>query len=495
MAKSYKIQRISFSNFLCDMNVDDDEYSLNANSARLCYNTKTDGGALINGNGFEELILPASRVFQILTRKLNYSPDYIVKKIWRYAYYSEDNEREDYMIVAFGSDYKLYYSNMFAGYKELKPLSDYVFETEPTAMSFRIDGRDVIGFVSPDDPMLVWYCDDYPYQVSTTPKFMSLCYHNNRLFAIEKDNSNLVRYSSKRNPLDWTATILETGAGSVELNDYKGKLRNLISLADNLYIFRDFGISRISTFTSKSNYNAVNIYSSSCKIYCSTACVCGSSVYFLAEDGLYYFDGYNVYNTNIKFMSLIKNVNQDNANTCYHNGNLYIACKLNFNDNNVIGAENEEECINNALIEYNISTKTYNITRGVDISCMLSAKDLFMSKLIICMNGEKSTKLWQLTNNGKLDTQNLPKLWQGGKINFETFDKEKILKEINLICRKPCYITITSECGTKTILISAKNEIQRIRVNLKGKNIAIQFSSDFDDLYILSPQFVFNVEN
>ncbi len=495
MAKSYKKHRVSFSNFLCNMNVDDDEYSLNANSARICYNTKTNAGALVNGNGFEELVLYSNRAVTPRTKKMNYSTDYTIKKIWRYSFYSEGNEREEYMLVVLGSDNKIYYNNMFMPSKVFAGLNSYVFNETPTAITFRIDNREVIGFVSPSDPLLVWYCDEAPYWAQSAPKFISLCYHNNRLFAIEQDNKNVVRFSSKRNPLDWTTSLLETGGGSVELNDYKGKLKNLISLADNLYIFRDFGISRISTYTSKANYNAVNIYSSSCKIYCSTACVCGDRVYFLAEDGLYSFDGFNVYKSSIKFMSLIKDVNQDNANTCYYNGNLYIAFRLNFNDGNNIGCEGEEGYINNVLIEFNTSTKKYNITRGIDIACMLPIKDLFVSKLIICMNGAKSNKLWQLTDNGKLDTENLPKMWQGGKINFETFDKEKILKEVNLICHNDCYLTVTSEFGKKTILIKANSNMQRVRVNLKGKNISIQFSSSLDDLYILSPQFVFNVEN
>ena len=495
MAKSYKRKRVSFSNFLCNMNVDDDEYSLDPNSARICYNTKTNAGALVTGNGFEEMELPISRNISITkTRKITYSTAYTFVKIWRYAYYSQPNEREDYMLVALGSDKKIYYLNLFLITKTFGLLTDYTFNEEPTAMTFRVDNKDVIGFVSPQDSILVWNSPNNPYQVESVPKFSSICYHNNRLFAIEKDNSNLVRFSSKLNPLDWTTSLLETGGGSIELNDYKGKLRNLISLADNLYIFRDFGISRVNTYTFKAKYNAVNIYSSSCKIYCSTACVCGSRVYFLAEDGLYSFDGINVYKSSIKIMSLLDG-DQSNANTCYHNGNLFIACKLNFNDGEVIGSESEENYKNNALIEFNTNTKTYNITRGVDISCMVSCKDLFMNKMIISMNGSKAGKLWQINESGKLDTQILPKKWQGGKINFNMFDKEKILKEVNLICRKDCYLTASSECGNKTILIKASDSMQRVRINLKGKNISVQFSSNLDEIYVLTPQFVFNVEN
>ncbi len=494
MAKSYKDKRISFPNFLCSMNIDDDEYNLNPNSARICYNTKTKNGALIQGNGFEEVVLPAHRTIPSRTRKLTYSDEYDIKKIWKYNSFSERNSMEDYELVGFGTDNKIYFLNLFINVRRFQPLFDYVFNEEPTALSFRVNDRDVIAFVSPQDPMHVWYCDDSPYKVESAPKLLSICYHNNRLFAIDKENTNLVRYSSKRNPLDWSNSQLETGGGSIEINDYKGQLKNLISLADNLYIFRDFGISRISTYTSKLNYNAVNIYTSSCKIYCSTACLCGSEVYFLAEDGLYSFDGFNVKNVGVKFKTLIYGVNQNNAKTCYHNGNLYIACNLNFNDNQKIGVEQEEGYINNALIEFDTQTHEYNISRGIDINFMLPIKDLHVSKLVICMNGSSAKKLWQLTDNGKLETLILQKKWQGGKINFNSFDNEKILKEVNLVCRKDCYLKVNSECGKKTVLIKASDKMQRVRINLKGKNIEISFESEFEDMYILSPQFVFNVE-
>ena len=60
-------------------------------------------------------------------------------------------------------------------------------------------------------------------------------------------------------------------------------------------------------------------------------------------------------------------------------GKLYIACSLNFNDNLTIGCEREVDHKNNCLIIYDIQTKSYTITRGIDISCMLGIKDEIIS--------------------------------------------------------------------------------------------------------------------
>lgn len=495
MAKKYKTKRITLSNFNTSMNADDDEFSLQVDSARICYNAKSYKGALVTGNGIVEGTFPIDRDLLVTTRKFTYTSGNNILKIWRFSYFSTINNEQEYMLMLYCTDKKLYFVNLFATSKRFDQVIDYTFKAEPTAISFKIDGKEVIAFVSPKDPITVWSGVDYPYQVDTVPKFLCICYHNNRLFAIEDSNNNVVLYSSKSNPLDWTTSMLETGGGSISLNEYKGELKNLISLGDYLYVFRDFGIAKISTYASKENYNAVNIFTSSCKIYCNTACVCDSSIYFLAEDGLYEFDGFNVKKVDVKFQTMFQEISQDNINTCYFNSNLFIACNFNFADDMSIGCEAESGYKNNVLIQFNTQTKTYNITRGVDVGFMLAIKDLFYSRLTFCLNGTKSQKLWQLDDSGKYDTLVLPTKWEGGKINFGEFDKNKILKEVNLICRKSCYLTVKSERDYKKILIPESEDISRIRLNVKGKNISLSFdSAESGEMYVLSPQFVFKVE-
>ena len=492
--KTYSKKRLTIDEFSFGISPDKNEFLLKENKAKVCFNLKAVDGALTEGNGVCELVLPVSQSSTSCTRKLNYQNSYSLKKVWRYKYYSDVNQRYDYVLIGFGSDNKIHFTNMFGYSGSLHELSEFVFNEEPTAISFRVNGKDVISFSSPKDSLLVWFCDEQPYTVDNLPKFKSICLHNERLFAIDSEKNYLVRYSSNLNPLDWTSNVTSTSGGSIELNDFKGQLKNLVSFQDNVFVFRDFGISKISSYSANSLYSATNIFSSSSKIFCNTACICGEAIYFLAEDGLYKLDGYTVERVEDSFSHLFVNKNQDKANTCFFDGKLYIACSLNFFDDEVIGCENDN-FENNSLIEFDIVTKEYNITRGIDVVSMLAVKDLCISKMFLCLNNNLGFKFWELTKNGKVEEVVLKKKWQGGKINFGTFDKTKILKEIYLICKNDCFIELETENCKKTYFVKGKEEIQRVRINCKGKYFKTSFVSEKENVFISNPQFIFNVED
>lgn len=488
---NYKTKRITINEFMFGLSKLENDFLLKPNQAKSCYNLKIQKGSLVQGNGLDELELPCEPSEQAITKKFVYTTGLNIKKVWRYKYYSEYNGYDEYVLIIFGSDNKLHFSPLFAYTDKFYTISDIEFNSTPTALNFRVGGRDVMGFCSPNDEFLVWYCDDAPYIVEGLPKFDSICLHNGRLFAIDSTKNYLVRFSSILNPLDWSSSNASTSGGEIELNDFKGSLKNLVSFLDNVYVFRDFGISKISAFVANSNFGVSNIYSTSSKIFCNTACVCGDNIYFLSEDGLYKFDGFNVEKVEGSFSHLFKNKSQENAVTCFFDGKLYIACNLNFDDEKTVGVENSTY-FNNALIEYDLNAKTYSITRGIDVCHLLAVKDLILSKLFVCLNNTE--KLFELTDSGKIETQALEKSWKSGKINFENFDKFKTLKEVYITCFYDCSLVLTTEKSTRTYLIKGSEKIQRIRVNQKGKYFSFELNSTQEQTHISNIQMVFNVE-
>ena len=486
---NYKTKRITIDEFMSKITKMENDFLLKPNQAKNCYNLKTQNGCLVQGNGFSELELPCEPVEGVITRRFKYKTGLNIKRAWRYKYYSEYNLCDEYVLIILGSDNKLHFSPLFAYLDEFITISDFEFTSIPTALNFRVGGKEVMGFSSPTNEFLVWYCDAEPYVVENLPKFDSICLHNGRLFAIDSTKNYLVRFSSILNPLDWAESQASTSGGSIELNDFKGSLKNLVSFLDNVYVFSDFGISKISSFVANSNFGVSNVYSSSSKIFCNTACVCGNNIFFLSEDGLYKFDGFNVECVENGFSHLFKNRLQQNAVTCFFDNKLYISCNLNFDDNKKVGVENTTY-LNNALIEFDINTKNYNITRGVDICHLLAVKDLTISKLIVCLNN--CEKLFEINDSGKLETETLEKSWQGGKINFENFDKFKVLKEVFLTSKYNCLLKITTEKTTRTFEVGSSEKIKRLRVNLKGRYFSFEFLSTEENVFISNPQFVFN---
>jgi hypothetical protein len=491
MTKTYTKKRLFIDNFLATQNRDNNEYDLELQTPKTCFNAKSDLGALVCGNGLSRLKLPCS---QTITQEITLDKiDGITfKKLWEYRYYSDQNERYEYLLIALGSDNNVYFKGLFNIRTVPYQLSETAFSSTPVAISFMLDGKDVVGFSSPTDDLLLWNCDISPYVITTTPKFVSICLHKQRLFVIDSASDNLVRFSSNTDPTSWTETDDAGSGGKIEMNDYKGQLKSLVSFGDYVVVFRDFGISKITSYSSDSVYYASNVYSSSRKLYCNTACVCENKLYFLQEDGLYYFDGTEVKKVDLKISKMLAQSSQSSANTCFYNGKLFIACNLDFDDDEQVGCE-ETDHANNCLVEFNPESAEYNITRGVDICSMLGINDLFVNKLIVLQAG--NPYFWQLSDDGAVDGTALEKVWQSGKITLDSYSSSKILKQINLKCLCSCTLTVQSDKRTKEFVLSPSAKRRRLVCNIAGSEFCLKITSADSALDISNVEMIFSVED
>lgn len=456
-------------------------YNNNYVNPSVCYNLKSREGRLVLGNGLEEITIPISTLHSSPSTFVTRNPiPSNVKKIFKYRCFSHDNQTFLYFLVVICQDKKVYYTPLFFLNDDYYCIN-HTFNEYPIGINFRISGDDVMGFSSKSDNLLVWFCDEDPITVDTAPSFKSVCFHNDRLFAIDTKWDYIVRYSANCNPLDWLKNTTESeDAGMLELNDYKGELKNLISFLDNVYVFRDFGISKINTYL-KSDFTTSNIYDAGQKIYCDSVCICGEKIYFLQQDGLYSFDGYDVKKVDSSICEKLAEYDQEQANTCYHDNKLYIACKIGFND--------EVLSSNNALVEFDLATQEYNILYGVDIVSMVSVNYLFYKRLVIALNN--SNKLWVLNDTGKVGSSVLDKKFESPNLLFDNFTQKNILKDIEVICNKEFDLTIHFDDKVRTYKIPESSNLRKIRVNISGTIFRYDITSSLEDFDITLLQFNF----
>ncbi|MBQ3047948.1 MAG: hypothetical protein IJD48_02915 [Clostridia bacterium] len=480
--KKYKIKKICFKNFEANK---DDEF---LQQTRLfIQNIARINNTLVEENGVKELDMPISQsTSDICIRKFVYPQDKSFIKLFQYKYFSERNNRYDYCIIMIDNNYKVYHANMFMAHTNLLAHDLLQFSEEPEIFKFRVNGiDDVLCFCTPTEGIVVWDCDSVPYKVENIPEFKAICLHNSRLFVIDKKNDALIRYSSNKNPLNWNYNA-EDGAGKIELNEFRGMIEKLVSFLDNLYVFTKFGISKISVFTSSSGYSISNIFYSSAKIYKNTICVCGQNILFMSQDGLYIFDGYDVKKANEDLSFLLSQYDQSNSKTCYYNGKFYIACKLQYLDDFV-----DDRCVvNNSLVAFDIEKNDFSVIRNIDVKDLMPINELLLSKLVLCLNGQHSNKLWQICNIEDSEFEFL-KRYEIANLTLGDFAKTKIFKAINLFCKYDCDITVQTENKTKTFKIKGKNDLQFVRVNIKGKMFSIIFKSN-NKFLLKPPQFVFS---
>ncbi len=469
----FKESKIVYKDFSQKFVADDSEYNI-ANNCRLKYNVQSSKGYLVEGKGLKKLCLPfyyPAVPDEIETEE----QDFKFVKIWLYSYYSETDKKQKYIAVAFGSDNYLYYSNLHTHSGNFYKISNCsALSSVPDAINFMLGTDAVIGFASKTDNFLVWYCDKDPYVVKTTPRFRSICLHGDRLFAIDSDKDNVVRYSATYNPLDWTKDMISAeDADSITLNDYKSSLRKLVSFKDFVYVFHDYGISKITSYNLVKKFYCTNIYDTTSKIYPDTVCVCGEYIYFLQEDGLYRLDGTDVKKMDFKFSNLLLQ-NQDEANSCYFDGKYYLACKLDLDGSAVT--------TNNVIIEIDYEKGEFNIIKGVDIISMLPVNIAGVHKIILVRRNKNI--LYELTSVSQIDSLPTSKFWQSGQMTLGSIDDKKIVKDFTIYSKYNCDVTIISDKKKVTFSVTGKDKMQRVPVNLAGKEFSIELSSSKNNMLI-----------
>ena len=484
--RKYKTKRVFITNFLASQNSDNSPYSLSKGEPIECYNMSSKSGALHTSLGLKHLSLPASRTTSTEYERNALPAGVTFRKLWRYKYYANSSNRYEYFLVGFGSDGYLYYNNLFFADLNYHRIDATSFTGDIEALIFRASGLDVMGFVSNDQDTLIWYAENNPYTVDSIPHVSSISFHNNRLYAIDS-SEQFVKYSSMTNLLDWTSSM--TGGGEIYPNDYKENLKKIISFKDNLYVFGEHCITKITSYIAGTTYSTSNVFATTEKIYKNSICICGSSIYYLTTGGLYSFDGYEAQKVNIGIDNMLASSSQESACSAYFGGKLYLACHLSYSDQTQI----ESSMANNCLIELNPIDNKIKIVRGFDTKSMLAISDLTLDKLIICLNG--SDYLWELTTDGKLSGSSLTKFWHSGKIVIDNFDKDKILKKIYVTSRGQMEINISSDKMSKKVDLNTSSlQTSRSVINSVGREFEIAIKSTDQDLSVEKMELLFEAE-
>ena len=298
------------------------------------------------------------------------------------------------------ADNQLYSFILNSNSREVFPVLDEEYgitiNSEPVGMSLRIFNgsfdEDYMLF-SLENGLLVYSSRLLPVMVSTCPQFVSMVQIYDLLWAIKEGDRNVIIYNENLNPTQWNSSDFE-----IDLSQY-GALIKLISFDDYLYVFREFGICKISMY-SPQKFSVSNIYTSSAKIFADTIIICGDEIVFFAEDGLYSFNGSSVKRLTFGFEKLVKS-NKQKPSATYFNDVYYLALKLDFDDEKTIGCEaNENGFVNNALVCIDLHTKKYSITRGVDIYSLTPIFTSDYSTVLACFNGQYCNMIGAISQTG-----------------------------------------------------------------------------------------------
>lgn len=486
LRKSSKDAIVNFTNFQKCMNTDTDEAILPYKEAKLSYNFNVKNGALCTGYGVKELTLPK---LTLPGERVIKTPGKDIKQLWKYRYYNQIDKRDDSQIVCMDSDGQLYYVLLQDNSSACCPIFRQTpFKDIPTAINYRLNSIDTLIFSSEEDGMWKYATNFGLTEVEDSPHIVSMCLHYERLFAVVGGERNRLAFSANLDPTNWKADL--SNGGFIDLQDERGALQKVITFNDYVYVFRDYGVTKVSAYGDQTDFSVSQLFVSSVKLYGNTVTVCGNKIMLLTRDGIHSFDGYSTHKLNLGIDELFKNVENDSACGVYYKNKFLLACKLNFNDDEKVGCENYDGgYVNNALIELDLVTNELSITRGVDIASMVVVDDPRFAKVVVCLNGEHSKKFGELCEDGCVFGQPLTKKWVSPKSNMGYPTKIKHIKECLIKSKSPCTIVIKTEKETKNFEVLGKEMSQRIKLNMIGEQIEVSFKSNTSEqTYISCPQ-------
>lgn len=399
-----------FNNFNLDNNI----------SVNKFYNYKP-GSKLKNSKGVDIAKFPLNFT-DLEESPLNISEAGVnsVEGIAYFKQYFPKSASTTHRLLIYGDNQKVYINQMLDDSFDLFWLYNLTFESAPITLAFKKDDDDAIILAS-NNQMKIWLTGYSPYTINNTPIITSMCMNDGVLFCTIKEPAFKVWYASDLDAEN--VGNISNNSGFVSLEDELGYARKIVTFNEDVYVFRDYGISKINYV--KKDVSVSQVYSSNTRIYTNTVSVCGNSILFMTKEGLYSYNGVKVSKTNVNLSNMIT-LGNDCAVAASLGEKYYLALKLNFDDNNKILCE-QNNCINNALVIVDTKDFSFEIIRGVDIKSLLPVKTEIFEKMLIVFNSGHKEQIGEVIETSKIVNESLPKFWASSNminnLNVKMFTK------------------------------------------------------------------------
>ena len=248
------------------------EKSLNGRDAPEIFNFSVRRNALSDCDG--------------LTEVLSVERD-SVGELYYYRRFDVDAGTRDDRLVFWCRSGKVRQKRIYGNETAPAEIAGLTFDDPPRAVNYRLNGRDVLllgsdrGLTVLDGASVAEYPD--------APDIRSLCVHYERLFVTVGGARDRVWFSDDLDVTNWTVSLEE--AGFIELADDGGSVLCALPFADKVYLFRRYSVARLTAYAEQTEFSLRTLYTSNSRLMEHTVCACGDRVLFLAENGLFVFDG------------------------------------------------------------------------------------------------------------------------------------------------------------------------------------------------------------
>lgn len=379
----------------------------------------------------------------------------IFEKVFYYTRYDEATDERTGIYLGYRE------GKMYAVKDTEKEIEGVFFASAPTGVNYRLYGEDVF-LLCGEEGMAVVHADGSAVTVPSAPKITGLAMHNERMFVTIGGRKNAVWFSDDLDPTNWNPELDE--GGFIELEGEGGATNKVVDFGGYVYIFRDYGIMRLTAYGDQSEFSLTGLFVSSGRIFADTVAVCGDRILFCASDGPYVFDGLSTTRILRDYDGAFAPVKPVAA---YSGGKYFLATKL----TETAGEEND------ALLCIDPKTGSACLSEGISVRAFSPATEIGGEKLF-CRTDRQT--LGQVVRGAAY--YDLPRtcLWQGSLSDLGSPDREKLVTELFIDTATPITVTVFTERGAREVRFSGKRAVQRKRVNLIGTKVGIAITAQGD---------------
>lgn len=377
-------------------------------------------------------------------------------------------------IMIYGNNKKLYLNQMFMFDMNLHWLFNLQFETPPISLTYKKDDADAMILAS-SDKMMVWRAGYSPYEIKDVPIITSMCMNDGVLFCTVKKPAFKIWYATDLDAEN--VGKLSAVSNYISLEDNLGDARKIIAFDESVFVFRDYGISKITLV--KNEIVISQVYQSNTKIFPNTVAVCGGQVLFMTQSGMFSFNGVQVVKTPIDLFNKYK-FNKDTMIASSLGDKYYLSLKLNFQDEKQVLCESHE-CVNNALLVVDSGDYHYELLRGVDCKFLLPIKNEVFEKMIVVFGSEHSCEIGEIVTSSVYVEQILPKFWLSKNIN-ESNDL-KLFTKLSVCCDKNVELKLVTDVGDYSF-VAYTSGINDFNFKIACKQLKIQILSNAEQVCV-----------
>ena len=439
-----------------------DECVLDMAYADKAYNFSFDNGVLTGKIGIDRAAgyFPESPVFR---------HDYPVppsgnkiKDVFLYKRMTSAGAYDD-RIVAHLTDGHFMYTSVFKN-DTWHDINSLVMRGDVCAVSYNYNGEDVL-LLSSNVDYLYFIKGSDPLVCTEAPKFTSITVHNERIYGSVNGTQNQVWFSDDFNPSNWSVSSDE--AGSINFADECGEVIKVVSFLNYVYIFREYGIFRLTAYGDQSEFLLKKVFTDTGRIIKNSIELCGDKIVFYAEDGLYAFDGYTVTRIAKELMPLFRTHLMSAAylDDCY-----YLAC-----------ATDGEGTGNDSVIRYRFADKSISVLKGCDVS-VLKAVRMHNGAQVLCVFSDGGT-LGMMSTSGKIMGESTVKRYVSPYVSQQPAGI-KTVRSVTLSSRTPVILTVKLDGKEYDYAIGGSEQERTVYIEKSGRKVGFELTCESAEAHI-----------